>query len=746
MGSNQVELGKLTSLRRLRPLFPKWVSTTGMGGAYAILLMEMRPLHGDSAVMSPVAKSKSKEKSLVKDRKVSSKHSATNGGTSASAYNPVSGTFHVLESVTADSGGSSHNGRFRTIDDNEDYSGSIGMNTDCDSVSNNGSCSGESEDPSHHGKDKNNACKPGFPPGMVGGNDKRNKIRNKNEKKHQRQKERRAQELRDRCTGYLMSRKLEALSQQLIGMGFSAERSTMALILNEGRVEQSVAWLLEGGQVKEDLSTGGNLKIDISEELAHITVMEIKYKCPRAEIERAIVASEGDLEKAVALLQSRWQNTSPSKVEDDNSISGTKDVRDTAGNANGPTVETSRTTNTNQVKNSTTAQTSQHQRRENKDFNYVKVMSQLHSPGGAAPEGINKNVQVTKSGRAKSEFQKPPSSVEKKGPVSKLWPPSSTAPAVSYSLANTVQFATSSRTSPAKIWQRATMLDNKTVQLAVRDPGIVTQHPLASSMMQPLAACVGVSSASASTVISSGWHAGVTGSSSPLSLQYINGTTGDGHLKDVAGGKAPVQSTTSFLREHQTQHQAFLPSPVESVGSGWSTGNVGFGSYENHMPPPSMVSSSLTSRNSIPSSLGLFTGLSSGFSGSSVDWNMSPMAHCDYTNIDWSVAASPASSFSTTGLSSGFSSMLKLRENVNSEVGLQPLSSVSSSLSDNSGNYDSWFQAKVTSSSSGLGLQDKSVNEPGSATTSFGVYEWTSPFAGKDLFSLPRQLVPSPPL
>ena len=43
--------------------------------------------------------------------------------------------------------------------------------------------------------------------------------------------------------GYLMSTKLEALAQQLVAMEFSSECATNALILNEGRVEESVLWL-----------------------------------------------------------------------------------------------------------------------------------------------------------------------------------------------------------------------------------------------------------------------------------------------------------------------------------------------------------------------------------------------------------------------------------------------------------------------------------------------------------------------
>ncbi|GKC57648.1 UBA-like protein [Tanacetum coccineum] len=39
----------------------------------------------------------------------------------------------------------------------------------------------------------------------------------------------------------------EGLAQQLVAMRFSYERATMAIILNKGKVEQSVAWLFEGG-------------------------------------------------------------------------------------------------------------------------------------------------------------------------------------------------------------------------------------------------------------------------------------------------------------------------------------------------------------------------------------------------------------------------------------------------------------------------------------------------------------------
>ena len=50
----------------------------------------------------------------------------------------------------------------------------------------------------------------------------------------------------------------------------------MALLLNEGWVEESVTWVSKGGEEGEEqkdtnLHIGGNLKIDITKELARIT-------------------------------------------------------------------------------------------------------------------------------------------------------------------------------------------------------------------------------------------------------------------------------------------------------------------------------------------------------------------------------------------------------------------------------------------------------------------------------------------
>ncbi|KAG0496078.1 hypothetical protein HPP92_000769 [Vanilla planifolia] len=161
--------------------------------------------------MSPASKSKSKVKSLKRQPKEQSK-----GSVKATQVPSNGGMVPLLSPTTAD----------------------------YDSISINGSCSGDSED--HKEKITCTAPRTETIPGFD--NDKKDKNKLKNERKHQRQKERRAQELHERCIGFLTSRKFEALSHQLIAMGFSSDRANMALIANEGRMEESVAWLLLDGE------------------------------------------------------------------------------------------------------------------------------------------------------------------------------------------------------------------------------------------------------------------------------------------------------------------------------------------------------------------------------------------------------------------------------------------------------------------------------------------------------------------
>lgn len=322
--------------------------------------------------MSPASKSKSKDKrAAAKDPpKSSNKTTSTptsGGGTATNGYNPLLGTFHALD-----------------INNTDDHTQNA-LGVEYDSLSNNGSWSGESEDHKDKTSGTPSRHEPPPPPGVD--NDKREKIRQKNEKKHQRQKERRAQELHERCSGYLMSRKLEALAQQLVSMGFSSERATMALILNEGRVEQSVAWLFDGGEDSDHRAAasgggGGHLKIDISEELARITEMETKFKCSKQEVERAVVACEGDLDQAAETLKSqKHEPPAAPKVEE-------------SGEPPAGPPKAAPTTSKTLLKP---------QKSEDKDFNYTKTVN-IGPPAGDF--GV-KSLQLLKKIPASSEKRWP---------------------------------------------------------------------------------------------------------------------------------------------------------------------------------------------------------------------------------------------------------------------------------------------------------------------------------------------------
>ncbi|KAG0496056.1 hypothetical protein HPP92_000747 [Vanilla planifolia] len=267
--------------------------------------------------MSPASKSKSKVKSTQKAAKEQSKGSVkatqvpSNGGNGSTSvgHNPHLTTLKLFEtSPLSASSETQSNGRLRTADDQDVNSGSSPTTADYDSISINGSCSGDSED--HKEKITCTAPRTETIPGFD--NDKKDKNKLKNERKHQRQKERRAQELHERCIGFLTSRKFEALSHQLIAMGFSSDRANMALIANEGRMEESVAWLLLDGEENKqptavDLDDKSNAKIDISSELSRIDEMVNKYKCTKQEVERAVVTCEGDLLKAEESLRVQKQ-------------------------------------------------------------------------------------------------------------------------------------------------------------------------------------------------------------------------------------------------------------------------------------------------------------------------------------------------------------------------------------------------------------------------------------------------------
>ena len=637
--------------------------------------------------MSPASKSKSKPKNkasagAAKDQqKTSSKPSGssnTGGGSPASAYNPVSGTFHTLETSSVPTSPPFHeNGRFRNIDDTDEHSSSPhGTVSEYDSVSNNGSCSGESEDQKEkiaHSTPRQEAV-----PGSD--NDKREKIRQKNERKHQRQRERRAQELHDRCNGYLMSRKLEALSQQLVAMGFPSERATLALMLNEGKVEESVTWLFERNEEEThskditNLGSGANLKIDISEEVARISVLEVSYRCSKQEVERAVVACEGDLDKAEDTLRTQKQDqpATLSKPE-----------------------ETVETRNMMRPQEMPIASVTIQQRRFERDFNFPKTAAAV----ATFPEPGNRNLQLLKAHQLKALAEK-------------RWLAMGSSPSASLNLAPPMQVAPSS----AKMEARLGVVGNEGRMIhqgAVREPVVVMQRPQSINAKQHPVSSI---SASASGAVS--W--------------YANSVPGVDNIR--SNGKfVQNQSAGSFGPEHQRSeqfyHQApykefpFMFGPVDSTSAGlggsWSTMGASSPSLTVPSEPRGSWSTMGASSHSltVPSSLGLFSGQgSAGTFGSSshVDWNTGGlMPELDYTSIDWTLDYH--SSSKSSGLWLGLSSLLR------NSSGMR--------LGSTNGKFIS-------------GLQDGGVATE--TSSSAGLHEWTSPFAGKDIFSAPRQFVTSP--
>lgn len=658
--------------------------------------------------MSPASKSKSKDKKASKEpQKASAKSSGpaiAGSGIPASAYDPLLGTFHTLETSPTSSSSPLHtNGRFRNIDETDEHPGGLlAAGVEYDSVSNNGSWSGESED--HKEKTSILPARHETIPGADG--DKREKIRQKNERKHQRQKERRAQELRERCTGYLMSRKLEALAQQFVAMGFPHERATMALILNEGKVEQSVIWLVEGGEEAEKHTdqnlAGSNLKIDISEELALIADMETRYKCSKQEVERAVVACEGDLEKAAETLKVMKQDPldAPPKPEE---------TGDPPTISNGK-LTVAATNSRPQTKNPPTIQ----QKKDERDFNYTKTAA---TNVGSSEPG-SKNVQQSlKRIQPKSEWARPQQTAMS---AEKQWPSAAPSHSASYSLASPVVSPLQLSTSPAKTETRYVAVGNEFKNLqpgTVREPIIMMQRPQSMSRQGPT---TNMSSSPPGTAAS--WYPtnGVEVMKSNGFLQQIPSTRG------LSPNNLSLNQMYHLQYQHQQQQQQqqqFYPGSSPGDSPGTSRGN-----------------SILSRTGAFPtlaaaSSLGLFSGLNStGSSGSSspVDWSTGgSVSHLDYTSVDWSLkreSSSPSSNGLWLGLPSFTRNNTQIYDSNTPGVSAQPA-------------------MRSVPRANGVpiaGLQGGGVVT--ADTSAAASREWTSPFEGKDLFSLPRRFVSSPSL
>ncbi|KAG4906676.1 hypothetical protein AAZX31_20G041200 [Glycine max] len=649
--------------------------------------------------MSPASKSKSKDKKAVKEAQKSSAKSSGSGnavaGVPASAYNPLLGTFHTLETSPTSTSQVNSNGRFRNIDETDEHpAGSVVAGVEYDSVSNNGSWSGESED---H-KDKAASNPPARLEAVPGAdNDKREKIRQKNEKKHQRQKERRAQELHDRCTGYIMSRKLEALAQQLVAMGFSHERATVALILNEGRVEESVAWLFEGGEEadnhKETNIGGGNLKIDISEELARIADLEIRYNCSKQEVERAVVACEGDLDKAAESLRELKLDrpSGPPKPEEIGDLPSLTNKQSEAVNQNART-QTKPILSPNQPK------------KDEKDFNYAKQAVML----GGSTESSNRLVQPLKRILPKSEWAKPQQAAV---PADKRWPGAGSNPSVSFSLASPLQVSSTPAKTEASYM--AVGGDYKNLQPgATREPVIVMQRPQTVNAKQIPAA----SMSSSPPGVAASWYP-----TNSVEVMRSNGF--------MSHPPSTRSLSSNYFSSNQLYHQLQCQPPQQFVAGNSSSVDLQATNQGNNLWNRTSASPTLAAA----SSLGLFSGLGSAATSgatSPVDWSTGGTMQFDYTNIDWSL---------DRGLSPPRSNALLF--------GLSPFTKSSSTLYGSNASGTVAQQAIRSLPSNGSMVPLPGLQEGGvSSAEPSGSRDWSSPFEGKDLFSLPRQFVSSPSL
>lgn len=660
--------------------------------------------------MSQAARSKSKDKKVSKEPfKVASKPSSANAGAGvpASGYNPLSGTFHALDTAPGTSNAAPHvNGRFRNIDETDDLSGhSHGAGGEYEIVPNNGS---ESED---H-KEKTSNLPPRQESLLGADNDKREKIRQKNERKHQRQKERRAQELHEKCSGYLMSRKLETLAEQLVSMGFSSEQATMALILNEGRVEQSVAWLFEGGEeanIHEEpsLDTGGNLKIDISEEVARMADLEIRYRCSKQDVERAVVTCEGNLDKAEDVLRSQKQEPSsvPPKPEE------TSDPP-TMGNDKLPIGATQ---NSARVPVKPSSSSTIQAKRDDKDFNYTKVVA----TAGPSTDPGSKNIPLVTRAQPKLDWVKTP---QVSVPVDKQLP--NPGPSVSCSLSSSLQVSP----PPTKAEARYVAVGNELKNLQIgtmREPVIVMQRPESVNARHP----------PTSNVSSS-----LPGTAAPWYPNNVVGAvTPHGMIPQIPVTRSLSMNSVSTNQLYNQLHYQQLQQPEQFVSSygtlesaGTSRGNTLWSRTGG---------ASQTQPIAAASSLGLFSGVgSNGTYGlpSPVDWSTGggggSVLHLDYKNIDWSLDSS-SSSPGTGGMWTTKDSAL---------------------MQHYDPKYDSFYRGVAAKPSERPFLPDEvGVPNPGlkdgastaAETSAAGASRvWTSPFEEKDLFSLPRQFVSSPSL
>lgn len=638
------------------------------------------------------SKDKPSARAAAKKQPKASKNSAsknTNRSPATTAHNPVDEVVHTVEISSSLAASSLHsdNGHFQNMEDTDDHSSSPrGTVSDFDLSSNNGSCSGESEDPKEKAADSSTQQE--RTPGCD--HDKREKIRLKNEKKHQRQKEKRAQELHERCKGYLMSRKLEALSQQLVAMGFSSERATMALMLNEGKLEESVSWLFEGNEEEArnkdaaSITSGGNLKIDIGNELAHISALEARYKCSKQEVERAVVACGGDLDKAEGILREQKQ-------------------KEPVNQSNHEVVETKSIPRAQEMPGSASILTMQSSKNE-REFSRNSAAMTVPAWLEAGNRSVQQSLKTTDQPRLLRGGEK-------------RWP------AVGSGLSS----STSTPPLPVvhhpyvKAEAQIGVLKNEAISLRREiqeqpvEPVVFMQQPqsinglqnsVSSPMLPGTTSWYSNNAPAIKNIISSDLkllhnhsRASLGAENRRLEQIYHQQTAVHNQPQFMSG---PVEMLSSagldipWTKENASSSHAF-PSEPQSL---WKTGGGNLSSFA----VPSYGSNSTLHSHSHSQGTAQTSGLLS-----QMDWNIGGlMPYCDYNRIDWTLH-SPSATRSSE-LSPGLSSSLRNGSGMRlCELGMQ---------------------------GGGGGVKDMS--------SSGGLRDWTSPFAGNDLFSAPRQLVTSP--
>lgn len=565
----------------------------------------------------------------------------------------------------------------------EQSGSSSGAAPEYDSLSTNGSCSGESEDLKER-------------PASVGptaGSDieKRDKIRQKNERKHQRQRERRAQELHQRAQRSLMAWKLETLSQKFVAMGFPLGRVTTALLLNKGRVEESAVWLLDGGEEAELLKgaasltdLGDELNIDISEELVKIADLEVSLRCSKQEVERAIVACGGNLDSAAETLKTQElvAPLAPSRDElpsEPPAAGGMNKVAVTLP------IQNSRLTR-NQVKVAASSSAPLLQKRDNVAAPVVTSASSDPCDRSTQPAW---QLPLPKA----AEWAKPPDVAV--GVVDKRWPgvsaPAAPPPVTAVPSSPLVSPPAKSEARHVAAWSELKTVAQ--VGGALREPVIVMQRP----QQQPAA---GKNSSNSSRAVLNAPPPATSGRY-PVEMG----------VAETSKPAAAAALGLGHLGCHQIQNpNQFRPLVLGSVGA-------------------TAAASSLT----LPPSLGFFTGWGSSapptaHSPFSMDWSSkgSSMMQCDYATIDWSLDSTPCAPGAA------------FRKSQRPHDDAWPMTVLEKEFRMNGGRIHHRAALQV----GGLAVSPPPLS-PSPAAAS---HEWTSPFAGKDLFCLSRQFGASPSL